>query len=79
MPHSDASEAQTQNPSVSSQALYHWATVLPIPPILCPEEFTICLDIKSAAFIQNALPVSHLLLSWWLKLQTLARLLLRDK
>ena len=27
--HSEASEARTRNPSVSSQALYHWATVLP--------------------------------------------------
>ena len=27
---SDAGEAQTRGPSVSSQALYHWATVLPI-------------------------------------------------
>ena len=27
---SDASEALTRGPSVSSQALYHWATVLPI-------------------------------------------------
>ena len=26
----DASEAQTRGPSVSSQALYHWATALPI-------------------------------------------------
>ena len=26
---SDAGEAQTRYPSVSSQALYHWATVLP--------------------------------------------------
>ena len=26
---SDACEAQTMGPSVSSQALYHWATVLP--------------------------------------------------
>ena len=26
--HSDAGEARTQNPSVSSQALYHWATGL---------------------------------------------------
>ena len=26
--HSDASEAQTHNPSVSSQALYHWVTAL---------------------------------------------------
>ena len=26
---SDAGEAQTCDPSVSSQALYHWATVLP--------------------------------------------------
>ena len=28
--HSDASEARTRGPSVSSQALYHWATALPI-------------------------------------------------
>ena len=27
--HSDASESRTRSPSVSSQALYHWATVLP--------------------------------------------------
>ena len=27
--HSDAGEAQTRNPLVSSQALYHWATALP--------------------------------------------------
>ena len=27
---SDAGEAQTRSPSVSSQALYHWATALPI-------------------------------------------------
>ena len=27
--HSDAGEARTHGPSVSSQALYHWATVLP--------------------------------------------------
>ena len=26
---SDAGEARTQGPSVSSQALYHWATALP--------------------------------------------------
>ena len=26
---SDAGEARTRGPSVSSQALYHWATVLP--------------------------------------------------
>ena len=26
---SEAGEAQTQGPLVSSQALYHWATVLP--------------------------------------------------
>ena len=26
----DASEARTRCPSVSSQALYHWATALPI-------------------------------------------------
>ena len=29
--HSDASEALTRGPSVSSQALYHWATALPLP------------------------------------------------
>ena len=28
---SDAGEAQTPGPSVSSQALYHWATALPVP------------------------------------------------
>ena len=28
--HSDASEARTHSPSVSGQALYHWATVLPL-------------------------------------------------
>ena len=27
---SDAGEAQTRGPSVSSQALYHWATALPV-------------------------------------------------
>ena len=27
--HSDACEAPTHGPSVSSQALYHWATALP--------------------------------------------------
>ena len=26
----DASEARTRSPSVSSQALYHWGTALPI-------------------------------------------------
>ena len=26
----DASEAQTRGPSVLSQSLYHWATVLPV-------------------------------------------------
>ena len=26
---SDAGEAQTRDPSVSSQAFYHWATALP--------------------------------------------------
>ena len=29
---SDAGEAQTRCPLVSSQALYHWATALPAPP-----------------------------------------------
>ena len=28
--HSDAIEARVRGPSVSSQALYHWATALPI-------------------------------------------------
>ena len=27
---SDAGEARTRYPSVSSQALYHWATALPV-------------------------------------------------
>ena len=30
---SDAGEARTRGPSVSSQALYHWATALPIQPL----------------------------------------------
>ena len=30
---SDAGEARTRGPSVSSQALYHWATVLPFPKV----------------------------------------------
>ena len=32
---SDAGEARTRGPSVSSQALYHWATALPIFLFLC--------------------------------------------
>ena len=28
---SDAGEARTRDPSVSSQALYHWASALPKP------------------------------------------------
>ena len=31
--HIDAGEARTYGPSVSSQALYHWATALPIEVI----------------------------------------------
>ena len=31
---SDAGEARTRGPSVSSQALYHWATALPISSIV---------------------------------------------
>ena len=32
---SDAGEARTRDPSVSSQALYHWATALPmVEPVL---------------------------------------------
>ena len=27
---SDAGEARTRGPSISSQALYHWATALPM-------------------------------------------------
>ena len=37
---SDDGEARTRRPSVSSQALYHWATVLssyPVKYIFCPE------------------------------------------
>ena len=30
---SDAGEARTRGPSVSSQALYHWATALPETPV----------------------------------------------
>ena len=29
---SDTGEAQTRGPSVSSRALYHWATALPVLP-----------------------------------------------
>ena len=31
---SDAGEAQTRDPSVSSQALYHWATALPLSKVI---------------------------------------------
>ena len=31
---SDAGEARTRSPSVSSQALYHWATALPTATLL---------------------------------------------
>ena len=31
--HSEASEAQTHGLSVSNQALYHWATMLPEGPL----------------------------------------------
>ena len=31
---SDAGEARTRYPSVSSQALYHWATALPMEYVL---------------------------------------------
>ena len=31
--HSDPGKAQTRGPSVSSQALYHWATALPTDEI----------------------------------------------
>ena len=32
--HSDAGEARTRNPSVSSQAVYHWANALPCSYVL---------------------------------------------
>ena len=38
---SDAGEARTRGPSVSSQALYHWATALPINHSLWCEEMDI--------------------------------------
>ena len=28
--HSDTGDARTRGPSVSSQALYHWATAVPV-------------------------------------------------
>ena len=31
---SDAGEARTRGPSFSSQAIYHWATALPLSPEL---------------------------------------------
>ena len=39
---SDAGEARTRGPSVSSQALYHWATVL--PPFVCVTVFVTWFD-----------------------------------
>ena len=39
---SDAGEARTRGPSVSSQALYHWATAL--PKVLCARCGTNCID-----------------------------------
>ena len=35
---SDAGEARTRGPSVSSQALYHWATALPMLALKCRYE-----------------------------------------
>ena len=41
--HSDAPEARTRGPSVSSQALYHWATALPQShkEIVCSFEYNL--------------------------------------
>ena len=36
---SDAGEARTRYPSVSSQALYHWATALPDSPDLIVDNY----------------------------------------
>ena len=35
--HSDAGEARTRGPSVSGQALYHWATALPFTAVVMLE------------------------------------------
>ena len=38
---SDAGEARTRGPLVSSQALYHWATVLPQVHCVCAPELSL--------------------------------------
>ena len=45
---SDASEARTRGPSVSSQALYHWATALPLADEIAEPRPD--MNIKVAAF-----------------------------
>ena len=47
---SDAGEAQTRGPSVSSQALYHWATVLPIKEL---NKQSIMYGIANTKYIPN--------------------------
>ena len=41
---SDAGEARTRGPSVSSQALYHWATALSFAKIKPSENFRILIQ-----------------------------------
>ena len=48
---SDASEARTHNPSVSSQTLYHWATALPIIFLLI--SLNKCLGIQKNHLIKH--------------------------
>ena len=43
---SDAGEARTRDPSVPSQALYHWATELPMYSIYWADAITKQLDIQ---------------------------------
>ena len=55
---SDACEARTRGPSVSSQALYHWATALPVKLIILDTGFRCCLKIiifsSGAHFVQQS-------------------------
>ena len=47
---SDAGEARTRGPSVSSQALYHWATAL--PSLYMMEEFNSKQGVNETGLLQ---------------------------